>query len=106
MLTQGLAADPKYELNITSFLALPDPLHCPICATDIMVIVLSLQVKGDGKVGGGSFMLGFGWGDTGSISFFYFLLFLLIVLSGLVPDSLLCLFPWSFFAFFVSGPFN
>ena len=66
MLTQGPARDPKCELNIT-FLALPDPLHCPICAKDIMVTVLSLQVMGDGKVGGGSFMLGFGWGDTGSV---------------------------------------
>ena len=50
MLTQGLAADPKYELNITSFLALPDPLHCPICAKDIMVTVLSLQVMGEGRL--------------------------------------------------------
>ena len=29
MLTQGLAPDPKCELNITSFLTLPQPLHCP-----------------------------------------------------------------------------
>ena len=53
MLTQGPAPDPKCELNITSFLTLPDPLHYPICAKDIMVTVLLLQVKwgGDGKVG-------------------------------------------------------
>ena len=31
------------ELNITSFLTLPYPLHCPICAKDIMVIVVLLQ---------------------------------------------------------------
>ena len=31
---------------------------------------------------------------------------LLIVFSWLVHDSLLCLFQCSFFAFFVSGPFN
>ena len=39
-------SDPKCELNITSFLTLPHPLHCPICAKDIMVIVLLLQVMG------------------------------------------------------------
>ena len=61
MLTQGPAADPKFQLNITSFLTLPHPLHCPICAKDIMVTVLSLQVMGRmGRLGGGSFMFGFG----------------------------------------------
>ena len=44
------APDPKSELNITSFLTsfltLPHPLHCPICAEDIMVTVLLLQVMG------------------------------------------------------------
>ena len=44
MLTQGPTPDPKCELNITSFLTLPHPLHCPICAKDIMVTVLLLQV--------------------------------------------------------------
>ena len=58
----------QYELNIRPFLALPHLLHCPICAKDIMVTVLLLQVMEDGKVGGGSFMLGFGWGDRGSVS--------------------------------------
>ena len=44
MLTQGPAPDiQKFELNIT-FHALSHPLHCPICATDIMIIVLLLQV--------------------------------------------------------------
>ena len=47
MLTQGPAPDPKCELNITSFLTLPHPLHCPICAKDIMVTVLLLQVIGE-----------------------------------------------------------
>ena len=46
MLTQGPTPDPKCELNITSFLTLPHPSHCPICAKDIMVIVLLLQVMG------------------------------------------------------------
>ena len=46
MLTRGPAPDPKYELNITSFLTLSHPLHCPICAKDIMVTVLLLQVMG------------------------------------------------------------
>ena len=44
MLTQGPAPDPKCELNITSFLPLPHPFHCPICSKYIMVAVLLLQV--------------------------------------------------------------
>ena len=51
MLTQGPAPDPKCDLNITSFFTLPHPLHCPISAKHIMVIVLLLQVMGYGKVG-------------------------------------------------------
>ena len=55
-------------------------------------------------------MLKFGWGDRDvyhifSIFFSVFVL-LVIVLSWLVHDSLLCLFNCSFFAFFVCGPFN
>ena len=34
-----------------------------------MIIVLLPQVKGHGKVGDGSFMLGFKWGDRGRVSF-------------------------------------
>ena len=75
MLTQGPAPDPKCELNIASFLTLPHPLHCPICAKDIIVTVLLLQVMGDGKVGGGSFMLEFGWGDRRWVSYFFYFLF-------------------------------
>ena len=46
MLTQGPAPDPKCKLNLTSFLTLPHPLRWPICAKDIMVTVLLLQVMG------------------------------------------------------------
>ena len=60
MLTQGPAPDPKCELNTTSFLTFPHPLHCPICAKD-MVTVLLLKVMGRWEGwGGGSFMLRFG----------------------------------------------
>ena len=52
MLTQGPGPDPKCELNVTSFLTLSHPLHCLICAKNIMVIILLLEVMGDGKVGG------------------------------------------------------
>ena len=51
MLTQGLALGLKCELNITSFLTLQHPLHCLICTKDIMIVVLLLQVMGNGKVG-------------------------------------------------------
>ena len=110
MLNQGSAPDPKCKLNIALFLTLPHLLYCLVCAKDIMIIVLLLQVMGDGKVGGGSFMLGFGWGKGAGYQIFStfcsVLVLLLIVLSWLVHDSLLCLCHRSFFAFVVSGPFN
>ena len=46
MLTQGPAPDLKCELNITSFLTLPHPSHCLICAKNIMIIILLFQVMG------------------------------------------------------------
>ena len=76
MLTQGPARDPKCELNIT-FLALPDPLHCPICAKDIMVTVL-LQVM-CGWEGWGWFIyvrVWVGGQGVGIIVFLFFVLFL------------------------------
>ena len=39
MLNQGPAPDRKCKLNISSFLTLPYPLDCLICAKDIMIIV-------------------------------------------------------------------
>ena len=108
MLTQGPAPDPKCELNITLFLTLPHPLHCPICAKDIMVVVLLLQVRG--WLGVGSFVLRLGWGDRGGYHIFSVFCsvfgLLLIVLLWLVHNRLLWLFHCSFFAFFVFGPFH
>ena len=72
MLTQGPATDPKCELNMSSFLTLLYPLHCPICAKDIMVTTFLLQVMGGmGRLWGGSFMSGFGWGDRGWVSYLF-----------------------------------
>ena len=62
ILTQGPAQDTKCELNITSFLTFPDPLHCPICAKDILVTVLLLQVMG-------------GWVGWGVVHYFFYFLF-------------------------------
>ena len=45
MLTQGPAPDPNCEFNITSR-TLTHQLHCCICAKDIMINVLLLQVIG------------------------------------------------------------
>ena len=93
MLTQGPKPDPKCKLNISSFLTLPHPSDCLICANDIMINVLLLQMMGDGEVGGGSFMLKFGWGERGWVSYFLFsffcsvFVFLLIALSWLLRDS-------------------
>ena len=95
ILIQGLTPDLNCELNIRSFLTLPHPLHYPICVKDIMITVLLLQVMRV-WVGGGSFMLGFGWGGTGAgchnFSIFCSVFMLLfIALSWLVHDSLFCL---------------
>ena len=111
MLTQGPTPDPKCELNVTSFLTLPHPLHCLICPKNIMVIILLLEVMGDDKVGGWFIYVRVWVGGTGG-GFQIFSIFcsafmlLLIVLSWLVHDSLFCLSNCSFFAFFLSGPFN
>ena len=63
-----------------------------------------------GKLGAGSFQLGFGWVTEGEYHIFSIFcsvsMLLLIVLSCLVHDNLLCLFYCSCFAFFLSGPFN
>ena len=67
MLTQGPAPDPKCELNITSFLRLPHPLYCPICAKDIMVTVYLLQVM-------------VGWKGWGVVHFLLLFLLLLLLL--------------------------
>ena len=65
---------------------------------------------GMGRLGMVYFMLGFGWGTGGGYhifsKFFSVFVLLLIVLSWLAHDTLLCLFNCSCFAFFVSGPFN
>ena len=46
MLTQGPAADSKCKFNISSFLTLPHPLDCLICAKDIMIQLFLLQIMG------------------------------------------------------------
>ena len=111
MLTQGSAPDPKCDLNITSFLTLPHSSHCPICAKDIMVTDLLLQVMGR-QEGRGVVHLSQGLGRGTGGGYHVFSIFcsvfvlLLIALSWLVHDSLFCLFQCSFFPFFLSGPFN
>ena len=110
MLTQWLAPDPKCEFNIRSFLTLSPPLHCPISGQDIMVIVLLLQVMGDGKVRAW-FIYVRVWVVGQEVGIFFSIfcsdfVLLLIALSWLVHDSFCCLFHCSFFAFFISGPFN
>ena len=75
-----------------------------------MVTVLLLQVMEDGKVEGWFIYVRVwvGGQEVGIIFFLFFVVFvlLLIAVSWLVHDSLFCLFHCSFFAFFVSGPFN
>ena len=102
------ATDPKCKLNISSFLTLPHSSDCLICSKKVMIMCCYCKWWGDGKVGGGSFMLRFGE-DRRWVSYFYIFCFvfvlLLIVLSWLVHDSC-CVFLCFFFAFFFSGPFD
>ena len=54
------APDPNCELNISSFLTLPHPSDCLICANDIMIIVLLQQIMGGWEgwgVGGGGWFI-------------------------------------------------
>ena len=59
MLNQWPAPDPKSKLNISSFLALPYPIDCFICAKDIMIIVLLLQMMGGWEAWGWFIKTGF-----------------------------------------------
>ena len=90
MLTQGPAPDPNCELNIILFLILSHPLHCLICAKNIMVTVLLHQVMGYGKVGGGvSFMLEFDWGNrvwVSYLSYFFFCFYAVVNCSFMVSS--------------------
>ena len=52
MLAQEPAPDSNCKLNMSPFLTLPYPLDFLICAKDIIIIVLLLNMMGDGKVGG------------------------------------------------------
>ena len=74
MLTQGPTPDPKCKLNISSFLTLQHPSDCLICANDIMMIVLLLEImrgcEGWGVVWVGGHMVG--------IIFFFCSVFLFI----------------------------
>ena len=78
MLTQEPRPDRKYKLNISLFLILLHPLDYLIYAKDIMIIVLLCKRWRVGKVGGGSFMLGFRCRDWQWLSclFQFFALFL------------------------------
>ena len=75
MLIQRPTRDPKCKLNISSFLALLHPLDYFICAKEITIIVLLLQMMGRWK--------GFGWflhvrvwvGGQGVVIIFLYFLF-------------------------------
>ena len=53
-------------------------LDCFICPKDIMIIVVLLQIMGDGKVRRDSFMFGFVGGDMG-VDILFFLFFVLFL---------------------------
>ena len=83
MLTQACTPDLKCKLNISSFLALPHLLDCPICTSNSMSIVLLLQMIGDG-IGRGWLIyirMSVGGGGTGSVILIFFLVLLSFVLS-------------------------
>ena len=52
MLTQRPTPVSKCEFNVTSFLTLPQPLHCLICPKDIMVTAWLAEREVDGGGGG------------------------------------------------------
>ena len=58
MLTQGVEPDPKFKLNISSFLTLPHLIDGLICTRNSVSIPLSLGLMGDGGGGGGKREMG------------------------------------------------
>ena len=117
MLTQACTPDLKCKLNISSFLALPHLLDCPICTSNSMSIVLLLQMIGDG-IGRGWLIyirmsVGGGGVDRKCYLNFFSCTFVFCSLMFYVPscrcperDSCCVCFIVVFFVFFVSGPFN
>ena len=74
MLTQWPPRDPKCKVNI-SFLTLPHPLDCLICAKYIIIIVLLLKMM-RGLDGWWWFIYVRVWvGDRGWVSYFFYFLF-------------------------------
>ena len=45
--TQGPESDPKFKLNISSFLTLSHLLTCLICTKNVMSVVFLLQMAGE-----------------------------------------------------------
>ena len=105
VLTQGLAPDPKCKLNICETYSSLS-IRLPHLRQGIMVVLLLLQVMGDGKVGGWFIYVRVWVGDRGRYCIFCVFcsafVLLLIVLSWLVHDSLpvllfffFCFYLWS-----------
>ena len=82
IVSQGSALDLKCKFNkcnMSSFLALSHSLDCFICAKDIMIIVLLLQMMG-GCEGFAVFCLCYGLGG-GAVGDIIFLIFFVLFLS-------------------------
>ena len=76
MLTQKSAPDPTCKLNISSFLTFSHSLDCLICAKDVMIImIVTANEGGMGRLGVGSIVLGYRWGDREWVSHFLYFLF-------------------------------
>ena len=74
MLTQGPTPDPKCKLIISTFLTTSTSIILPhLCQGYHGHCIVTSSDGGMGRLGGGSFILGFGWGDRGWVYFFYFL---------------------------------
>ena len=73
MLTQRPVPDPKCDLNIITFPTFHIHYIAPFVQGYHGHCIVTSSDGGMGKLGGASFMLGFGWGDRGWVSYFYFL---------------------------------
>ena len=65
MLTQQPTPDPKCKLIISSFIALPHLLDCPICTRNAIVLLLQMMAGRDRGGGGGGVVLNRGGGGGG-----------------------------------------
>ena len=112
MLTQQPTPDPKCKLIISSFIALPHLLDCPICTRNAIVLLLQMMAGRDRRGGGGKLVYNREWVELQGMSIILQSLFFpcaFVFCSFSVPlfrlleydGYCVCFFAFSFFSSFL-----